>query len=106
MASAAIKQSWSRRKACSKLRGTKPKVVLDAPVEVFTSEDHRRKVEAAKLRRAVNTLRKQMASKGIKESTLNLKAKLLGVYDEGFSRLTRADRHSKVAAAFSKRLTA
>ena len=75
-------------------------------VERYRSPEAVNKAEAGKLRRAVRNLRKELASTGQMYSTLNLKAMVLGVYTEDFAKLSRAERHSAVAHAFSKRLIA
>lgn len=80
--------------------------MASATVERYRSPTAVNKAEAGKLRRAVRNLRKELASTGQVYSTLNLKAMVLGVYTEDFSKLPRSERHSQVAAAFSQRLIA
>lgn len=75
-------------------------------VEQYRSPEQANKAEAGKLRRAVRTLRKELASQGQVYSTLNLKAMVLGVYTKNFMVLPRAERHTAVAKAFSQRLIA
>lgn len=72
--------------------------------EVYRDEAKARKSQASRLRRAVRTLRKQLASSGQTYATLDLKAMVLGVHDETYQKLNRDQRHSLVAGAFSTRL--
>lgn len=80
--------------------------MASAKVEVYVSPEKVNKAEAGKLRRAVRTLRKQLASSGQMYSTLDLKAMVLGVHDQNYQKMSRDKRHSVVAGAFSTRLMA
>jgi hypothetical protein len=62
---------------------------------------NRAKTVAAKLHRNVRTKRKELSSKGLRHSTLDIKAMVLGVYDEAYAKLNRTERHFKVASTLS-----